>query len=72
METGGASTRTGGLNICLSGTDGRIVGGGVGGPLIAAVPVQVFVVESPSTVLYFFIILLKKCLTESRLLLVPS
>ncbi|RZC81410.1 hypothetical protein C5167_043983 [Papaver somniferum] len=42
-EIGGASSRTGGLSICLSGTDGRIVGGGVGGPLKAAGPVQVIV-----------------------------
>ncbi|KAF3771744.1 hypothetical protein EJ110_NYTH59679 [Nymphaea thermarum] len=40
-EIGGASSRTGGLSVCLSGADGRIVGGGVGGPLIAASPVQV-------------------------------
>lgn len=42
MEADGASTRTGGLNICLSSADGRILGGGIGGPLIAAGPVQVF------------------------------
>ncbi|KAF8388202.1 hypothetical protein HHK36_026868 [Tetracentron sinense] len=40
---GGASSRTGGLSVCLSGTDGRIVGGGVAGPLMAAGPVQVIV-----------------------------
>ncbi|XP_058093641.1 AT-hook motif nuclear-localized protein 14-like [Magnolia sinica] len=40
-EIGGASSRTGGLSVCLSGADGRIVGGGVGGPLKAAGPVQV-------------------------------
>ncbi|XP_068667173.1 AT-hook motif nuclear-localized protein 14-like [Aristolochia californica] len=40
-EIGGASSRTGGLSVCLSGSDGRIVGGGVGGPLKAAGPVQV-------------------------------
>ncbi|XP_072978836.1 AT-hook motif nuclear-localized protein 14-like isoform X2 [Typha angustifolia] len=39
-EDGGAS-RTGGLSVCLSGTDGHLVGGGVGGPLLAAGPVQV-------------------------------
>ncbi|ONK59713.1 uncharacterized protein A4U43_C08F9600 [Asparagus officinalis] len=43
IETGGASTVNGRLNICISGEDGRIVGGGVGGPLIAACPVQVIV-----------------------------
>eukprot|EP00268_Persea_americana_P012569 TRINITY_DN15339_c0_g3_i3.p1 TRINITY_DN15339_c0_g3~~TRINITY_DN15339_c0_g3_i3.p1 ORF type:complete len:163 (+),score=33.90 TRINITY_DN15339_c0_g3_i3:2101-2589(+) len=40
-EIEGASSRTGGLSVCLSGTDGRIVGGGVEGPLKAAGPVQV-------------------------------
>jgi hypothetical protein len=33
--------RTGGLSVCLSSTDGQIIGGGVGGPLKAAGPVQV-------------------------------
>ncbi|PIA36492.1 hypothetical protein AQUCO_03400410v1 [Aquilegia coerulea] len=40
-EIGGTSSRTGGLSVCLSSTDGRIIGGGVGGPLRAAAPVQV-------------------------------
>ncbi|KAG8479641.1 hypothetical protein CXB51_029396 [Gossypium anomalum] len=39
-ETGG---RTGGLSVCLSSGDGQIIGGGVGGPLRAAGPVQVIV-----------------------------
>lgn len=33
--------RTGGLSVCLSNTDGQIIGGGVGGPLTAGGPVQV-------------------------------
>lgn len=40
-KAGGTVSRTGGLGICLSGVDGRIVGGGVEGPLMAAGPVQV-------------------------------
>ncbi|KAL2345842.1 hypothetical protein Fmac_007127 [Flemingia macrophylla] len=36
-------SRTGGLSVCLSNTDGQIIGGGVGGPLKAAGPVQVIV-----------------------------
>ncbi|EHA8589329.1 AT-hook motif nuclear-localized protein 14 [Cocos nucifera] len=40
-ETAGASSRNGGLSICLSGADGRVIGGGVGGPLLATGPVQV-------------------------------
>ncbi|KAF5959011.1 hypothetical protein HYC85_000220 [Camellia sinensis] len=39
-ELGG---RTGGLSVCLSSTDGHIIGGGIGGPLKAAGPVQVIV-----------------------------
>ncbi|GMJ11233.1 AT-hook motif nuclear localized protein 14 [Hibiscus trionum] len=39
-EIGG---RTGGLSACLSSADGQIIGGGVGGPLKAAGPVQVIV-----------------------------
>ncbi|EOY10989.1 PREDICTED: AT-hook motif nuclear-localized protein 14 [Theobroma cacao] len=39
-ETGG---RTGGLSVCLSSADGQIIGGGIGGPLKAAGPVQVIV-----------------------------
>ncbi|XP_057962803.1 AT-hook motif nuclear-localized protein 14 isoform X1 [Malania oleifera] len=39
-ELGG---RTGGLSVCLSTTDGQVLGGGVGGPLKAAGPVQVIV-----------------------------
>ncbi|GAV66777.1 DUF296 domain-containing protein [Cephalotus follicularis] len=35
--------RTGGLSVCLSSTDGQIIGGGVGGPLKAAGPVQIIV-----------------------------
>ncbi|KAG6586331.1 putative prolyl 4-hydroxylase 3, partial [Cucurbita argyrosperma subsp. sororia] len=37
-DTGG---KTGGLSVCLSSADGYIIGGGVGGPLKAAGPVQV-------------------------------
>ncbi|KAL9341750.1 hypothetical protein Peur_065075 [Populus x canadensis] len=39
-EMGG---RAGGLSVCLSDTSGQIIGGGVGGPLKAAGPVQVIV-----------------------------
>ncbi|XP_022143142.1 AT-hook motif nuclear-localized protein 14-like isoform X2 [Momordica charantia] len=35
--------KTGGLSVCLSSSDGHIIGGGVGGPLKAAGPVQVIV-----------------------------
>lgn len=40
-NTGGTRGRTGGLSVSLSGADGRVLGGGVGGRLTAATPVQV-------------------------------
>ncbi|KAJ3703742.1 hypothetical protein LUZ61_007447 [Rhynchospora tenuis] len=42
-ENGGARSRTGGLSISLAGPDGRVVGGGVAGLLLAASPIQVVV-----------------------------
>ncbi|XP_073297556.1 AT-hook motif nuclear-localized protein 14 [Primulina huaijiensis] len=39
-ETGG---KTGGLGVCLSSSDGQIIGGGIGGPLTAASPIQIIV-----------------------------
>lgn len=40
---GGSHSRTGGLSVSLASPDGRVIGGGVGGVLIAASPVQVIV-----------------------------
>lgn len=40
-DEGGSRNRSGGLSIALSSPDGRVIGGGVGGLLIAATPVQV-------------------------------
>lgn len=40
-DDGGSRSRTGGLSVSLSSPDGRVIGGGVGGMLIAATPVQV-------------------------------
>ncbi|WOL10118.1 AT-hook motif nuclear-localized protein 9-like isoform X1 [Canna indica] len=42
-DNGGSRGRTGGLSISLSSPDGRVIGGGVAGVLIAATPVQVIV-----------------------------
>lgn len=42
-NSGGSINRTGGLSISLASPDGRVIGGGVGGMLIAASPVQVIV-----------------------------
>lgn len=40
-ENGGTRSRTGGLSVALAGSDGRVLGGGVAGMLMAATPVQV-------------------------------
>ena len=42
-ETGGSRNRTGGVNVSLSSPDGHVIGGAVGGRLIAARAVQVLV-----------------------------
>uniref|UniRef100_A0A0D9WPV3 AT-hook motif nuclear-localized protein n=1 Tax=Leersia perrieri TaxID=77586 RepID=A0A0D9WPV3_9ORYZ len=42
-ESNGLSSRTGGLSVSLAGPDGRVLGGGVAGPLDAASPVQVVI-----------------------------
>ncbi|KAF5185384.1 At-hook motif nuclear-localized protein [Thalictrum thalictroides] len=43
MESGGTRSRTGGMSVSLAGSDGRVLGGGVAGMLIAATPVQVVI-----------------------------
>ena len=40
-DSGGSRSISGGLSISLSSPDGRVIGGGVGGLLRAASPVQV-------------------------------
>lgn len=40
-ESGGTKSRSGGMSVSLAGPDGRVVGGGLAGLLIAAGPVQV-------------------------------
>ncbi|XP_057454600.1 AT-hook motif nuclear-localized protein 9-like [Lotus japonicus] len=42
-DGGGSRSQTGGLNISLASPDGRVIGGGVGGVLIAASLIQVIV-----------------------------
>ncbi|KAL5565645.1 hypothetical protein UlMin_028809 [Ulmus minor] len=42
-DIGGTRNRSGGLSVSLASPDGRVIGGGVGGVLIAASPVQVIV-----------------------------
>lgn len=40
-ENGGTKGRSGGMSVSLAGSDGRVVGGGLAGMLVAAGPVQV-------------------------------
>ncbi|XP_038679687.1 AT-hook motif nuclear-localized protein 8-like [Tripterygium wilfordii] len=42
-ESNGSRSRNGGLSVSLAGPDGRVLGGGVAGMLMAATPVQVIV-----------------------------
>ncbi|KAL4325596.1 hypothetical protein GQ457_11G023240 [Hibiscus cannabinus] len=42
-DTGGTRSRSGGMSVSLASPDGRVVGGGVAGLLVAAGPVQVVV-----------------------------
>ncbi|KAF5735073.1 putative DNA-binding protein ESCAROLA [Tripterygium wilfordii] len=42
-ESNGSHSRNGGLSVSLAGPDGRVLGGGVAGMLLAATPVQVIV-----------------------------
>ncbi|XP_020576312.1 AT-hook motif nuclear-localized protein 1 [Phalaenopsis equestris] len=42
-ENGGTRSRSGGMSVSLASADGRVVGGGVAGLLVAASPVQVVV-----------------------------
>ncbi|TKY75365.1 AT-hook motif nuclear-localized protein 10 [Spatholobus suberectus] len=49
-ENGAHGGRIGGLNVSLSGPDGRVLGGGVAGLLIAASPVQIVLASFVSEV----------------------
>ncbi|XP_009603504.1 AT-hook motif nuclear-localized protein 2 [Nicotiana tabacum] len=42
-DNGVTKTRTGGMSVSLSGPDGRVIGGGLAGMLIAAGPIQVVI-----------------------------
>lgn len=45
-ESQGTRSRSGGMSVSLSSPDGRVVGGGVAGLLVAASPVQVNIFSS--------------------------
>lgn len=47
-ETGGTRSRSGGMSVSLASPDGRVVGGGVAGLLVAASPVQVWLFLFPN------------------------
>lgn len=40
-DNGGIKSRSGGLSVSLASPDGRVIGGGVAGLLMAASPIQV-------------------------------
>ena len=40
-ENNGTKSRSGGMSVSLAGPDGRVLGGGLAGLLVAAGPVQV-------------------------------
>ncbi|KAI3442878.1 AT-hook motif nuclear-localized protein [Psidium guajava] len=42
-DCGGVKSRTGGLSISLAGPDGRVIGGGIAGLLVAASPIQIVI-----------------------------
>ncbi|CAN1134941.1 AT-hook motif nuclear-localized protein 1 [Linum perenne] len=42
-QNGGSRSRTGGLSVSLASSDGRVIGGGVAGLLLAASPIQMVV-----------------------------
>jgi len=42
-DSDGTRSRTGGMSVSLASPDGRVVGGGVAGLLVAATPIQVVV-----------------------------
>lgn len=46
-ENDGTRSRSGGLSVSLAGSDGRVLGGGVAGMLMAATPVQVHAATYP-------------------------
>lgn len=57
-ETGGTRSRSGGMSVSLASPDGRVVGGGVAGLLVAASPVQVLLLFQ-LLFSYFYIFLLQ-------------
>lgn len=65
-ENGGTRSRSGGMSVSLASPDGRVVGGGVAGLLVAASPVQVSPFQQSLWMLHIFFFL---CLGEIKSLL---
>lgn len=52
-DSGGTRSRSGGMSVSLASPDGRVVGGGVAGLLVAAGPVQVGFFNISAAKFYF-------------------
>lgn len=68
-ENGGTKSRSGGMSVSLASPDGRVLGGGVAGLLVAASPVQVhhFLLHITNYFTYkekYILILQRKLITE--------
>jgi hypothetical protein len=59
-ESQGTISRSGGMSVSLSSPDGRVVGGGVAGLLVAATPVQVSICPCPYFLFVVFQLNLRK------------
>lgn len=53
-ESQGTRSRSGGMSVSLASPDGRVVGGGVAGLLVAASPVQVIISSLPISFMHLF------------------
>lgn len=53
-DNGVTKSRSGGMSVSLSGPDGQVIGGGLGGMLIAAGPIQVSM-ELPTFLVHLLI-----------------
>lgn len=68
-EVGGVLNRSGGLSVSLAGPDGRVIGGGLAGLLIAATPIQVSLSISCSSNFFFFNLFLHVLIAHPLILL---
>lgn len=53
-DSGGTRSRSGGMSVSLASPDGRVVGGGVAGLLVAASPVQACLLSLQIIILLLF------------------